>query len=117
MANVIGRTQGYTRNGPKAGEATRLGSECVRSEANTWRTFCRAQVTRDGNVNIEVRRDGQPTLYLTVNSEDAPQLRYRFASSDGEIASTWNDDDDVIDESEPSNFTQRHRSGRRAGEP
>lgn len=96
MANVIGRTQGYGANGkPKAGEATRLGSESVRSEANTWRTFTRCEVRRDGRVDIEVRRDGQPTLYLTVNAETESELRYLlYIADDGatrsrELASNW----------------------------
>ena len=93
MANVIGRTQGYTRNGPKAGEATRLGAEYVRSEANTWRTFTRCEVQKDGRVDIEVRRDGMPTLRLTINPEtdETREMRYRFTQDGacGPIASTW----------------------------
>ncbi len=96
MAAVIGRTQGYTARGPEAGEATRLGSEYVRSEANTWHTFVRVEVRKDGRLDVEVRRDGQPTLYLTVNAEDAGALCYHFSEAPNskswetrEIASTW----------------------------
>lgn len=74
MAAVIGRTQGYTRNGPKAGEATRLGSEYVRSEANTWRTFARTTMYKNGACDIEIRRDGHPTVYVTIVSDESEPI-------------------------------------------
>lgn len=58
MAAVIGRTQGYTKDGsPKGGEATRLGGGSVRSEANTWRTFAKVTMFADGSGIVEIKQN------------------------------------------------------------
>lgn len=69
MANVIGRTQGFSKKGAKAGEATRLGSESVRAQANTWRTFASIVTDKDGSVRIEVRRDDRAILTVAIDAE------------------------------------------------
>ncbi len=69
MANVIGRTQGYNARGPKAGEATRLGAEYVRSEANTWRTFVSVETQKTGECVIVIKRDGHKPVYVSINAE------------------------------------------------
>lgn len=69
MANCIARAQGYTRNGPKAGEATRLGSEYVRAEANTWNTFATVTTNKDGLVTVVIKRNGRTLIELQTNRE------------------------------------------------
>lgn len=90
MANCIARAQGFTSKGPKAGEATRLGSEYVRAEANTWRTFVTVVTSKDGSVGIQIKRDDKSIAYISVNAETeaspivlaegGPELRFRVTS-------------------------------------
>lgn len=56
MANTIARATGHDSTRTK--EVHRLGSRFASTEAATWRTFARTQVTADGSVEIEVARDG-----------------------------------------------------------
>lgn len=76
MANCIARAQGFTSKGPKAGPATRLGSEYVKAEANTWRTFVTVVTEKDGRVGIIIRRDNSELCAVQVNpeTEDVPKV-------------------------------------------
>lgn len=85
MAAVIGRTQGFTKDGnPKAGEATRLGSSYVRSEANTWRTFVSVVTDADGTVTIRIKRDNQHLAVVNVTPETTPDAKVELWDCCGE---------------------------------
>ena len=57
MAATIAKAIG-TDNG-RIKHVHRLGSMCSEGQANTWRTFTRCLVHRDGSGCVQVSRDGK----------------------------------------------------------
>lgn len=67
MANTIARAIGYDKRRRK--ETHRLGSEEARGEANTWRTFATAVVSKDGSGYVSVQRDGEKLCLFSFGPE------------------------------------------------
>ncbi len=57
MAATIARATGYDKSG-RSKTVHQLGSMCSEGQANTYRTFTRCRVDRDGSGCVEVVRDG-----------------------------------------------------------
>lgn len=57
MAATIAKAWGYDKVRIK--EAHRLGSEQAHVQAATWRTFVDAYVNKEGEVYVQVKRDGK----------------------------------------------------------
>jgi len=68
MAATIAVAVGQDKSG-RVKTTHRLGSECARAEANTWRTFASAFTYQDGSGYIEVKRDGVTLARFDYNPE------------------------------------------------
>jgi hypothetical protein len=66
MANCIAKASA-SYPGRSTSQISRQGSISALGEANTWRTFTRAYVTKDGSGNVSVIRDG-----AVIHSFDFP---------------------------------------------
>ena len=67
MANTIAIARGEDSSRVK--EAHRLGAQGATAEANTWRTFTRCHVRKDGSGYVEVRRDGETIHSFEFDAE------------------------------------------------
>ena len=70
MAATIAIARGCDSSRTK--ETTRLGSRCATAEANTWRTFTRCHVDRDGSGSVVVKRDGVTLHTFEFGPEGKP---------------------------------------------
>lgn len=68
MAATIAKARGCDKTREKC--VHRLGSESSTGEANTWRTFTKCHVTRDGMGFVRVTRDGKILHAFTFGAED-----------------------------------------------
>jgi hypothetical protein len=66
MAATIAKCWGSDSTRVKS--ASRLGSQSAKAEVATWRTFVYSQITRNGDVQIVVKRDGK-----TVHTYSLPE--------------------------------------------
>ena len=57
MAATIATARGGDKSG-RVKSTHRLGSEWSEAEVATWHTFATVKVTRDGRVQVRVKRDG-----------------------------------------------------------
>lgn len=67
MAATIAKATGFDSSRRK--ETHRLGSLSALAEANTWRTFTRAYIARDGSGYVEVTRDGNTLVRFDFGPE------------------------------------------------
>lgn len=70
MAATRGTVQGFQRDGgSQQGQQSALGHGHVTAKAATWRTFAEVTVWKDGQVDIEVKRDGVRLHHHTIGVE------------------------------------------------
>lgn len=68
MAATIAKATGRDKSRIK--ETHRLGSESAYAEANTWRTFTKAYIYRDGSGYVEATRDGKSLGRIDFGPEE-----------------------------------------------
>lgn len=68
MAATIAKCIGYDRTRIKMEH--RLGHQAAEAQANTWRTYCTAYVSKDGTGYVRVLRDGKELHFFPFGPEE-----------------------------------------------
>lgn len=72
MANIYGILT--TERGSKTVQSTRCATNWLEAEIKTWHTVVSTRITDDGNVVIEVTRDGKSIHRFTLDDENVNGL-------------------------------------------